>query len=76
MKRNNFKFYREFWECAKDLRPVESVAFLDAIILYGLYRTKPNLSPELESLFYSECYPILEKDWRKRERKQAKKGAK
>jgi len=47
---------------------------MNAIVMYGLDRTLPDLPPDLSRIFYDYCYPQLEADWVKWERRQSRKG--
>ena len=69
-RRNSFVFYRSFRAAMEGLLPNEYQLFMNAIVVYGLDRTLPDLS----RIFYDDCYPQLEADWVKWERRQARKG--
>ena len=73
-KRNSFVFYRSFRAAMEGLLPSEYQMFMNAIVVYGLDRTLPDLPPDLSLIFYDDCYPLLEADWVKLERRQARKG--
>lgn len=45
------------------LLPNEYQLFMNAIVMYGLDRTLPDLPPDLSRIFYDYCYPQLEADW-------------
>ena len=74
MKRKSFIVYRSFRGAMEGLAPVDYRLFMDAVVMYGLDRIAPDLPPDLSRIFYDYCYPQLEADWVKWERKQARKG--
>ena len=73
-RRNSFVFYRSFRAAVEGLLPNEYQLFMNAIVMYGLDRTLPDLPPDLSRIFYDYCYPQLEADWVKWERRQSRKG--
>lgn len=64
-KREQFVFYRAFWDAIKGLPAEKFRPLMDAIVDYGLNRTEPHLPDDLSRVFYAECRPLLERDWRK-----------
>ena len=62
-RRNSFVFYRSFRAAMEGLLPNEYQLFMNAIVMYGLDRTLPDLPPDLSRIFYDYCYPQLEADW-------------
>ena len=51
-KRNSFVFYRSFRAAMEGLLPSEYQMFMNAIVVYGLDRTLPDLPPDLSRIFY------------------------
>ena len=66
MERNQFTFYRSFWNAAKSLPKKDRLPFLEAVIAYIFEDTPVEMSDRAAALF-SVVQPVLEASNRKAE---------
>lgn len=70
MKREQFTFYRSFYEAVKRLPKRKRMAFVMAIVEYGLDHVEPTGLDDTQYGFFLLTKPVLDSAWRK-----AKSGA-
>ena len=51
MERNQFTFYRSYWEAIAELKKPERQIIIEAIIKYALYGEEPNISGTAKAMF-------------------------
>ena len=71
--RNQFTFYRSFWECAEKLQTnKEKLQFFQILCKYALYEAEPDLSTKKPAVATVFCAirPTLERAHRQSKRAQ------
>ena len=71
-KRNQFTFYRSFWEALLDQQEADRLTILEAIICYALDGVVPKGLKNNAASFFKLCKPTLDAAWKKAE--AGKKG--
>ena len=73
-KRNQFTFYRSFWEALQDQQEADRLLILEAIIRYALDGSIPQGLENNAASFFKLCKPTLDAARKKAE--SGKKGGK
>lgn len=67
-RRNQFTFYRSFWDAVKELSEEDRLVVLEGIILYALDGQLPNPEVPYQRSLFTLCQPVLDTARKRRRR--------